>query len=142
MQFFNQTGNIGGVILQVAIHRDDYLSGRSIKTGRHGCCLSEISSQPDYFHPAVFAGQQLHGIECSIGRTVIDQHYFVIIYLAIQSVNNGFVKFGNIFLLIEQGNNNAEFHPYSGILVQVLFTITKNRVFTIDKKKLSVFCSF
>jgi hypothetical protein len=50
--------NITGVILQVTIHRDDYLATGSIETGCHGSGLTKVSPKPDNPKTRV-AGSQL-----------------------------------------------------------------------------------
>ena len=45
-----QLGDVGGIVLQVAIHRDDDLAGGEIEAGHHRGGLAEIAAEMDDFH--------------------------------------------------------------------------------------------
>ena len=66
-----------GIILQIGIHSNDHIPSGVIKSGSHGCCLTEIFPETDYHHMTVLFLYFFQELKTSIGGTVIDEEYFI-----------------------------------------------------------------
>src|SRR5207237_6228553 len=53
LDFFHEAGYLVGIVLQVAVHRDNHFAAREIKPRLERRRLAEISPQPHDVHAAV-----------------------------------------------------------------------------------------
>src|SRR5271157_3720154 len=73
--FFEEQRNVGGIVLQIAIHGDDVLSASMVESSSEASSLAEITAQFDHGHAAVNRGNLTQQRECAVDRAVIDQHH-------------------------------------------------------------------
>ena len=70
----DQGGNVSGIVLQVAVERDDDVAFRAVDASMHGGALAAVFFKDDHTHPVA----TLHAGERLVFGAVIDQHQLVI----------------------------------------------------------------
>ena len=68
-----QARDLGRVVLQVAVDRDDDVAARLRESGRERGGLAEVPAQPDDPHVAVAGVQARQRGERAVGRAVVDE---------------------------------------------------------------------
>ena len=72
-----EQGNVGGIVLQVAVHRDDHVAFREVETGHHRGGLAEVAAEMHDLHPFVIVRgdfvEQVFGV---VGGAVVDEDEF------------------------------------------------------------------
>src|ERR1700690_1071458 len=74
--FFEKKRNVGGIVLQVAVHGDDVFAARMVESGGEAGGLSEVAAQLDYRHAAVDSGDFAQQVKGTVDGAVIDENHF------------------------------------------------------------------
>src|SRR5262249_50832651 len=117
IEFCEQQADIGWVILEITVHRNDDRALGIVKTGRHGCSLSEVAPKVDYFDVRVLIGQAAKRVEGSVGAAVVNKNNFKGLVEPGQRGVQSFIQWLNAFLLIEERDNDREIEfgaPFPG----------------------------
>ena len=104
--FLEKAGNLFGIVLQVAIHGNDDLAPREIKSRLQPGRLAEISPQSDDVHTMIVLvniGKHLEGV---VPAAVVHEHQFVGFADGIHYFGDLHVQGRDIFLLVEEGNDH------------------------------------
>ncbi len=71
---FEQAADVGGIVLQVAVHRNDDLALGEIEARHHRRGLAEVAAEVDHLDPRVPHGQLVQQLGRPIPRAVVDKH--------------------------------------------------------------------
>ena len=113
---FQEQRNVGGIVLQVAIHGDDVFPAGVIEACGQSGGLSEIAAQLDDCDAAIDCGDLAKLGECVVARSIVDQddlkRLAVVFHYGLQAV----IEIGDVLLLVVQGDDD-------GVLGHGLFII-------------------
>ena len=116
---FQKQRDVGGIVLQIAIHGDDVLAPGMVETGGQSGGLAEVAAELDH-RDAAIDGRDLaqHG-ESVVVRTVIDQHDFEGLARRLHHRFQAVVEIGDVLLLVVQRDDD-------GVLGHSLFIISRD----------------
>ena len=77
MDLVHQRGQIGRIVLQVAVHGDDDVAARLIEARRQRRGLPEVAPQPDDFQPPVGLHQVRQQLEAAIARRIVNEENLI-----------------------------------------------------------------
>jgi hypothetical protein len=75
-QLGHKFGDLGGIVLQIAIHRQDVVPLGVVEAGRERRGLAEVAPQLDNKNPAVHSRNLFQQLVGAITRSVVDKHQF------------------------------------------------------------------
>ena len=91
-----QERDVGGVVLEVAIHRDDDVTAGEIEASHHRGGLAEIAAEMDDLHALVAAGDLVEQLIGAVGRAVIDEDELPRLADLLHCGPHAIVELGNI----------------------------------------------
>ena len=118
---FQEQRNVGGIVLQVAIHGDDVLAAGMIETCGQAGGLAEVAAQFDDRHAAVHSGDLAQHGEGVVVRAIVHQNHLECLAAGFHHRFQAVVEVGDIFLLVMQRYDD-------GILGHDLFIIDRKAV--------------
>ena len=104
---FQKQRDVGGIVLQIAIHGDNVLSTRMVETGGQSRGLAEVAAQLDHRDAAIDRGDLAQHGEGMVARSVIDQHNFEGSAGGLHHRFQAVVEIGDVLLLIVQRDDDG-----------------------------------
>jgi len=98
--FLKKQWNVGGIVLQVAVHGDNVFAAGVVESGGQAGSLSEIAAQLDYGYATVDGGYLAEQPECAVDGAVIDQHHFEGLAASFHYGFEARVEVGDILLFV------------------------------------------
>ena len=106
---FEEQRDVGGIVLQVAVHGDDVLSAGMVESGGEASGLAKITAQLDHGYAAVDGGNLAQQLESAVDRTVIDQHHLESLAARFHHGLQPRVEVGDVLLLVVERNYDGVF---------------------------------
>ena len=128
--FLEKNRDVGGIVLQIAVHGDDVLAACVIETGGQSSGLAEITAEFDHGNPAIHSGNLAQHGECVVAGAVIHQHDFECLARRLHHRFQTVVQIGDVLLLIVQRDDD-------GVFGHSLFIIARNQ-FSVLSSQFSV----
>ncbi|MEI9897779.1 MAG: hypothetical protein WDN28_28960 [Chthoniobacter sp.] len=66
-------GDVAGIVLQVAIHRNDHIAAREVEAGHHRRRLAVITAEVHHFDGRIFRGEAVEHARAGVVAAVIDE---------------------------------------------------------------------
>src|SRR5882762_7564146 len=107
VDLFNEHRDIGGIVLQIAIHGDDVLSTRVVKTGGQPRRLAKVPAQLHNGHTAVDRGDFTQQLKRAIDRAVVHQHDLEALAVSLHHDLQAVVEVSDVFLFVMQGYHDG-----------------------------------
>ena len=101
-----QHGNVGGIVLQVAVHGHDDLAAGVLDAGGHGGGLPVIAAEADDANAAVLFDELLGQKAGVVLAAIIHQYDLVALHLAFEGGGNGPVQRLDVFLLVVERDHD------------------------------------
>src|SRR5258708_20538256 len=114
---FEKHWNVGGIVLQIAIHRNDVFAAGMVKACGEPGGLAEVAAQLDHGNPAVDSRDFAQHGEGMVTGAIIHQHYFERLASSFHYRFQAVVKVGDVLLFVVQGD-------YDGIFRHSFFIIS------------------
>ena len=73
---FQKDRDVGGIVLQIAIHGDDIFTARVIEASRQSCSLAEVTAQLDHGDATIDSCNFAEHRESVVTGAVVHQHNF------------------------------------------------------------------
>ena len=73
IEFLEQPRDIGRIVLQIAVHRNDDIAAREIEAGHHRSGLTKVAPQVDDFYERIAGGDFVENALAFVGASIIDQ---------------------------------------------------------------------
>ena len=108
LQFGQYLGNVLRVILQISVQRDQGLAPSVLKSGGHGCCLTEVSNEFENADPVIGTLQLPYQLETSIRAAVVNDENLVGFVQGPEHAGQVVIKGPEALLLVEDRNENGE----------------------------------
>jgi hypothetical protein len=110
IEFFEHQRDIGGIILQVAIDRNDDLAAREIEAGHHRGGLAKVAPQMNDFDQRIGGGDFVEDHLALIAAAVIDQHEFPFATRRVHCFAHPFIEGAQItgFVADRHGDGNHQ----------------------------------
>jgi len=108
-QFFQERGNIVGVVLQVAVHGHDELARGVIKPGGQRRGLPEVPAQLHHQHAAVDRRNLFQQLVGAIARTIIHKHQFEVVACLFHHLFQAGIECRDVLFLIMERHDNGIF---------------------------------
>jgi len=105
--FFQEHRNVGGIVLQVAIHSDDVFPAGVVESGGESGGLAEVAAQFDDRDAAVNRRDLPQHGEGVIARSVVDQNDFEALPVRLHNRLQAVVEVGDVLLLVVQRDDNG-----------------------------------
>src|SRR5208283_2747385 len=102
--FFEEQRNIGGIVLQVAVHGNDVFPAGMVESSGEAGGLAKIPPQLDDGHAAVNGGNLTQQIERAVDRTIIDQHHLESLAARLHHRLQTGVQVGDVLLFVVERN--------------------------------------
>ena len=102
--FFEEQRNVGGIVLQVAVHGDDVFAAGVVESSGEAGGLAKIAAQLDDGHAAVDGGNLAQQRERAVDRAVIDQHHLEGLAARFHHGLKPRVEVGDVLLLVVERN--------------------------------------
>lgn len=99
---FEEGGNIRGIVLEIAIQKDNFGTARRAHSGDHGRALTTVflEAQDADLRRAPDAGH------CGVVRSIVHENQFV--GFPFEGITDFFLEDGNIVLLVEKWDNDGK----------------------------------
>src|ERR1700723_3055588 len=107
--FFEKKRNVGGIVLQVAVHGDDIFASGMIESGSEAGRLAKVAAQLNDGHAAIDGGDFFQQGEWAVDGSVIDQHHLEHLAARLHQGLKPRVEIGGVLLLVVQGNYDGIF---------------------------------
>jgi len=104
---FQKHWDVGGVVLQIAIHSDDVFAARVIEAGGQGGSLAKVAPQLNHGYATVHGGDFAQQREGAITRAVVHQNDFEALAVHFHDRLETIIEVGNVFLLVVQRDNDG-----------------------------------
>ncbi len=104
--FFEEHRDVGGIVLQIAIHGDDVFAARMVETSGQTGRLAKVTAKLDHGHAAVDGCDLAQHSERVVIRAVIDQHNFERLTGSLHYRFQAVVEIGYVLLLVVQGDDD------------------------------------
>ena len=104
--FLEEQRDVGGIVLQVAVHGDDVFAAGMVEAGSKAGGLAKVAAQLDHGHAAIDGGDFAQQIEGAIEGTIVDQHHLETSRRCFHDGLEAGVQVGDILLLVVERNYN------------------------------------
>jgi hypothetical protein len=109
VDFFDQSRDVGGIVLKIAVHGDDQVAPGMVEAGGHGGGLSEIFPQLNDFKGWAGLGQPAGDVKCVVGAAVVDEDHFKIDVEPLHDGQGLIDERGEIFGFVVERDDNRKF---------------------------------
>jgi hypothetical protein len=100
LEFFQQQGQVGRVVLQVAVHGGDDVAAAVIDAGLQRCRLAKVPAQAHHLDPAVGGGELLHPAVTAVDAAVVHQDQLVVQPERVERLADAFMQRLDIVALV------------------------------------------
>src|ERR1700688_4064499 len=106
---FQKHWNVGRIVLQIAIHRDDVFATRMVETGGQSGGLAEVAPELDHGDPAIDGSDFAQHGEGVIAGAIIHQHDFKGLASRLHYRLQAVIEIGDVLLLVMQWDDYGIF---------------------------------
>ena len=100
--------DVAGVVLQVAVHRDQDLAPSVLDAGRHGWRLAVIAPELHEAKPRVLPCDLDGDLESAVTAAVIDEYHLERDAQRLHCLDDGRVHASNIVLFVVEGDDDRQ----------------------------------
>ena len=109
VELFKKSGNVVGIVLQVAVHGQDELARGVVKAGGQGRGLAKVAAQLDDQHAAVDGGNFFKELVGPVVRAVINQDQLKGVVHLLHDLLEPGIEDCYVFFFIVKWHNNRVF---------------------------------
>jgi hypothetical protein len=113
---FQKQRDVGGIVLQIAVHGDDVFAAGVVKSGGEPGSLAKVAAQLDHRNAAVDGCNLAQRGESAVARTIVHQNNFKRLAGRFHHRFQAVIEVGDVLLLVVQGDDD-------GVLGHDLFII-------------------
>ena len=108
VQFGQQPGDVGRVVLAVGVEGDDDPAAGMVEAGGEGCRLAVVAAEADGDDVVIFGGQLLQAGEATVLAAVVDEQGFIIEARTAQRGANLLGQRAQVVFLVVDGDDEAQ----------------------------------
>ena len=108
-KLFEEGRNLGRIMLQIAIHRENAFALRMVEARRQCRGLSKVATKFHHQHPAIHRRNLFQQLVAAVGRAIVHQHQLKTLTDLLHDRLQLVIERGDIFFFIVKRDDNRVF---------------------------------